>query len=110
VQIAEVKDREPFEIGGKVLPHDVVVPDLDTLSIPLPAPIQSRQLEDGSNCGLDGIPVFWVKEVNTLTEYLCFMIAFDPEALSSVNSAQAFSSLATISCSVNGPSCDIRWS
>jgi hypothetical protein len=31
-----------------------------------------------------------MKEVDTLAEYLCLMIAFDPEALSCVNSDQAF--------------------
>lgn len=90
VEVAEVTNRETIELCRKVLPHDVVVPDFDAFGIPLPAPEEPCQLEDGSNCRLDGMPVFRVKEVNTLTGYLRLMIAFDSEALSHVNSPQAF--------------------
>src|SRR5512141_2406339 len=63
VKVAEMKDCEPIEVRWKVRAFDEVLPDLDPLGVLVPAPVESRQLEEHSNPGLDRIPIFRVKKI-----------------------------------------------
>jgi hypothetical protein len=55
----------------------MIVSDLDPLRILTPAPVQSHQLEAGPNDGMNRIPVLNMKEVDSLTKNLGFVIQLD---------------------------------
>src|SRR5271169_2816807 len=60
---------------------NIIVPDLDTFGVPLAPPVQSAQLERGSNKRMNRVPVLNVEEIDTLAEYVYFVICLDPQAL-----------------------------
>ena len=54
----DMKYCEAVKLVGQDLATNIIMPDLDLLSVLAAASIQSKQLERRSNNRVDGIPVF----------------------------------------------------
>jgi hypothetical protein len=88
VEITYVQQSKPVESTWQPWGTNMIVPDLDTFGVPLAPPIQSAQFERGSNKRMNRVPVLNVEEIDTLAEYVCFVVCLDPQALPRVQAPQ----------------------
>ena len=78
VEVANVKQRVAIKRGRQLLEADIVVPNLHARGVGPSTPIQSRQLEEGADDGMNRIPVLDVEESESLAENLSFVIRLIP--------------------------------
>src|SRR5665213_1547689 len=82
MHVTDMKYGEPIKRWRQFFELQLIVLDTNAFCISPPAPIETSQLQGGSNDRMDRIPVLDVKEVYTLTEDLRFMVRLDSQSQS----------------------------
>src|ERR1035437_5123406 len=88
MQVTDVKYSKAIEQWRQLFEPDLIARDENAFRIAAPAPVKAGQLQHGPNDRMDRIPVFYVKEIDALTENLRFMVRFDSQSLPRVQPSE----------------------
>ena len=89
MHVADLQNGEAIELAWQASRADMVVAQLDIMSVSVAAAGQASDPQHRADHGVHRVPVLDVKEVTALAECLCFVLGFDPQPLAGMQAAKS---------------------
>jgi hypothetical protein len=88
MEITHVQNSESIEGRRQARDGDLVIANLDIQGVTPASPVETGYPQHESDKGVDGVPVFRVEEIDTLSEYLRIVLRLDAQSLARMHRSE----------------------